>query len=203
MSHAHINDLEGLLDQIGDIGADSNSVSIGEIQERLGQRSFGPMLIVAGVPPLTPLATLPGVATLLATIVLLTAAQMLIGPPRLWLPRLISRRRIRRDRLERVVEFLRPVVRALDKVLRPRLAALTERPFLYVIGICTCLLAMTMPPLEFVPLTSGIPSLPVVLFGLALTVRDGVLVLAGLAAMVIGIGALLFLGSTVLDALPL
>ena len=54
-----------------------------------------------------------------------------------------------------------------------------------------------MFPLQLVPFTSGIPSFPVAIFGLALIARDGLVAILGFisTAIVLGAAAFVFGGS--------
>lgn len=189
--------LQGVLETIRNAGENAEVVSISDIHARLGRRSFGPLLVIAGLAPMTPLSTIPGLATLMALIVLLTAGQMLVGMRTIWLPEVIRRQSVSRKRLDRVVDLALPVARFIDRFLRPRLTFLTREPYVYVIAATCCLLALTMPPLEFVPMTSGIPAFPVVAFGLAMIARDGVLVIIGATAIAASALGVTLLGVTI------
>ena len=68
----------------------------------------------------------------------------------------------------------------VDRFLKPRLTFLTQTPFVNLVALACVGAALVTLPLSFVPLGPVIPSLTVLLFGLAITARDGfVLVLAG------------------------
>ena len=57
---------------------------------------------------------------------------------------------------------------------------LTRSPFVQLVAVACVAAALVTIPLSFVPLGPVIPSLTVLLFGLAITARDGfVLVIAG------------------------
>lgn len=171
-----VHRLDELLEAIDQAGGEADEVSVGDVHERVGVRSFGPLLLAAGVIGLTPIAGIPGLPTALAVIVVLIAGQLLIGLKTFWLPELLRRRRVSRERLHKAIGFVRPVARAIDRLLRPRLPWLTEKPSTYVIAATCILVAIMMPPLELVPFAGGIPAGAVTLFGLGLIARDGVLV---------------------------
>jgi hypothetical protein len=77
----------------------------------------------------------------------------------------------------------------VDALVRPRLVFLTESPFVQVVAMICVFAALITYPLGLVPLGPLLPSLTVLLFGLALTARDGVVVL--LAALTFGGAALI------------
>ena len=176
------DNLEGVVDQIA-AAAEENSdeVSVGDILDRIGQRSFGPMLIVPALIAFTPLGGLPGLPTLLAALVILVIVQIVIGLQGIWVPGVVRRRSVEPQRLQSSLKYIRPVARAVDKVLRPRLAWLTRPPFVYLAAALGIAVALTVPPLEVVPF-GGTPSwAAIAALGLALIAHDGVLMLVALA----------------------
>jgi hypothetical protein len=192
-----VKNLEGVLEEIQSAG-EGEAVSIADIQERLGRRSFGPLLLVASVVLMTPLVNIPGLPTIMGVVILLTSLQMLIGRPAIWLPRPIRARSVRRDRVEKAVAFALRPARLIDRLIRPRLAFLTAPPMVYVVALCCAALGAVMPPLEFVPGTSAIPAIPVAILALGLTARDGVLIILGLAALIAALAGVAAIGAMVL-----
>jgi hypothetical protein len=192
------HDIKGLLDQVKEAGDDPQTVTLADIREQLGRRSFGPLLLFAGLALSTPLSGIPGLPSLFGLIIALIAGQMLIGLEGLWMPQFVLRRSFTREKVERFDKIVRYVARYVDKIIRPRWCYLTERPFSTVIAALCCLLGLIMPPLEFVPLTSAIPAFPVAMFGLALMTRDGLFVIIGFASLLVGAAAIAFLLSTLL-----
>ena len=69
----------------------------------------------------------------------------------------------------------------VDALVRPRLVFLTEAPFVQMVGLVCVAAALITYPLGLIPLGPLLPSLAVLLLGLALTARDGVVVLLALA----------------------
>jgi hypothetical protein len=69
----------------------------------------------------------------------------------------------------------------VDSLVRPRLTFLTAAPFVQIVGLLCVAAALITYPLGIVPFGPFLPGLTVLLFGLALTARDGaVVLLAGL-----------------------
>jgi hypothetical protein len=84
--------LEQLLDRLGEADNGCQQTSLGAIFETVGTRSFGPLLVVCGLLAISPLSGVPGVPTTIGILVVLIAAQLLIGRHHFWLPRwLLSR----------------------------------------------------------------------------------------------------------------
>ena len=179
--------LERVLDALLQLGQTKEKVTVADVQEEIGQRSFGPFLFVPAVLEISPLGGVPGVPTLLGLIVAITAAQMLFGRRHFWLPGFISRRSIKGERIEPAVQKMRPVMRLVDKGLRPRLQHITQEPWSRVVaGICL-LCALTVPPLELVPFASTAPFVAIALIGLGLTGRDGLFVWVGVITAIVSL----------------
>ena len=171
--------LERVIESIVELGKKQEKVTVSDIQEKVGQRSFGPFLFVPALLEISPLGGIPGVPTLLGLIVVITAGQMLFGRNHFWLPGFLSRRSIKGGRIEPAMKKIRPVVRVVDKALRPRLQRITKEPWSRAVAGLCALCALTVPPLELVPFASTGPFVAIALIGLGLMGRDGIFVWLG------------------------
>ncbi|CTQ50800.1 exopolysaccharide biosynthesis protein [Jannaschia donghaensis] len=170
-----------------------DKVTVGEVNEELGNRGIGALLMVPASLELTPVGGIPGVPTLLAVIVALVAAQILFGRDRIWLPDVLSRRSIEQDKFTTAVGKLRPAARWADDHLGRHIPLLVDPPAPRIVSVAILLLCATVPGLELVPFASSIPMGTIVLFGLALVTRDGrvmALAWAAFAAACLGVWAL-------------
>lgn len=65
---------------------------------------------------------------------------------------------------------------------------------------CCIILALTVPPLELLPFATTVPMVAIAAFGLALLVRDGLLMIIAMllaaAALALGVGLLGGVGSS-------
>ena len=174
-------DLEGLLTRIEETGAVDDRVSLGEIIDSIGHRSFGPLLLVPGLITIAPLVgDIPGVPTLMAVLVWLTTGQLLVGRERIWLPGWLRERSIGSDTLSKAVRGLRPVARTIDGWTGPRLTFLVRTPGNYVVAIVCLAIATAMPPMELIPFSATGAGAALTLFGVALMTKDGLLAVLGL-----------------------
>lgn len=177
--------LGDLLDRIDEAAPDEERVSLDAVVESVGRRSFGPLLLLAGLVTLAPLVgDIPGVPTIMAILVLLTAGQLLLQRDHFWLPRWMLDRSVERSKLERAVDWLRRPVGFMDRWLRPRLQRLVEGIGLRVVALVCVAIAAAMPVMEVVPFSANGAGLALTAFGLALVTRDGLLAL--LAFLVTG-----------------
>ncbi len=164
----------------------SSTVSVGDLTDALGARSFGPLLLVPSLILITPLSGIPGAPTTGAIIIVLVALQMVVGSNKVWLPEFVRKRTLRRTRINSVTKRLKPAARFLDRITSRRLTFLTHRPFSLLLVIPCIVLALAMPPLEIVPMTSTILATGIFLLALALTAQDGLL---GLISLLLTVGA--------------
>lgn len=166
-----------------------DEIALGTLVEALGRRSFGSLLLVAGLIAVSPLSGIPGVPTTVAVIVGLIAGQLLCGREHFWLPEWVLRLSLSRNKLEKVLGLFQPLARVVDRLLRPRLAFLTGPAGAYVIaGLCV-LIALVMPTTEVIPFSATLAGAAISAFGLALIARDGVAALIALL-LTVGIAAL-------------
>lgn len=176
-----LTSLEQLLDCIGKANTSRGQVSLGAIMEAVGSRSFGPVLLVAGLIILAPfIGGIPGVPTTMATLVLLSAGQLLFRREQFWLPRWLLKRSVARDKLCRGLKWLRRPAQFLDRLTRPRLSVFTQGAGIYVIAIACIAIAAVTPVMEFVPFSANGAGAALTAFGLALLARDGFLALLAL-----------------------
>lgn len=186
--------LSEISDTLTDLAREQDSVSIGRVIEKLGSRGYAPFLIVPAALEISPVGGLPGVPTILAFIVALVAGQMLMGRNHLWLPGFLRNRSLGSSRLCGALEKLEPIIRKLDNWFsRERLSALTQSPATNIAALACLLLALTVPPLEFIPFASTAPMAAIALIGIALLVHDGWLMLAALTASVLSLTTLGFI----------
>lgn len=178
--------IEQLLDQIRDYAQNMTNVSVGEILEAGGERSFGPVVLVAGLITIAPLiGDIPGVPTILGLVVLLTLGQLLFQRHSIWLPSWISRRYVPQDKLLKALDWLHKPAGFLDRWTGPRLVFLVDGPGLYVMAIICMTVATAMPVMEVVPFSANGGGAALTTFGLAIVAPDGLLALVATAVTLV------------------
>ncbi len=181
-----VHDLEQLLDRIRDAEHEHEEVSLGAIMAHLGQRSFGPFLLLIGVITAAPVVgDIPGVPTLMGVLLLLTAVQLLFRSEHFWLPQVLLARSVSRGKVERTLEWIQRPARGIDRLIQPRMQTLVTGVGAQAIAFVCGLIAVTMPPMELIPFSANGAGLALVAFGLGLIARDG---LMALLAFVVTVG---------------
>tara|TARA_R110000751_G_scaffold62790_12_gene130005 strand:+ start:34651 stop:35244 length:594 start_codon:yes stop_codon:yes gene_type:complete len=194
---ATVNNLESLLASLTDCTS-GDEVTVRDLLNAVGRRSYGPILLLLGFIAVTPLTIIPGTSWLVALITLLIAGQIVIGRKFPWVPRRVLDVSFPRSALVAGVEQARKYVRPVDRVLKPRLAFLSGSPFIALAAMVCVAAALLTFPLGLFPFGPVLPGLTVLLFGLGLTARDGfVLVAAGA-----GLAGAIWLLLRVWSALP-
>ena len=183
-----------MLDELDHLADEADKVCISDVLDDFGGRSFGPFLMLFALLEITPVGAIPGVPTFLALCLILVAVQLLVGKDHIWMPQFIQTRAVGSNKLHKAVEKLRDVARWLDDHSKDRMDFLTRGPWLRVAAAVVIALCLIVPPLEVLPFASSVPMLAIAIIGLALTVKDGALLLGALvfAALAAGIGAVFY-----------
>jgi hypothetical protein len=161
-----------LHDLLGEVPAER--VTLGWLLGRLGGRSFGIVLILLGL-----LGTLPGVSAVAGVLLSVPACQMILARPGPVFPRRVIDRQFEARRLAGAIRRSVPVLRFLERLIRPRWPTpfeATKR----VVGFVVLLLGASL--LAPVPLSNVPPALLIVLTAFAYLEEDGVLLCAALVA---------------------
>lgn len=162
------------------------TVCVEHVLATMGHRSFGPSLLAASLLLVSPLSGVPGVSTSIGIIIAAIALQMLVGRETIWLPQAMLQRCLDRPRLERAISLIRPAVRVVDMLARPRLSFLTRQPYSRFIAALCMIIALFIPPLELVPFTSSVIAAVLATFALALTAHDGIIAIIAFAVALSG-----------------
>lgn len=167
----------GIIDRLTEIGEKNDTVSIGDIVDTFGTRSYGPVLLVPALIGVSPVGGIPTVPTILAATLLLIAVQLVFGKSHLWLPGILKNRSVDGEKLANAAEDMEGVAKWMDKIFHGRLERFTGRSAARIAAGVVALLCLSVPPLELVPFAVALPMAVIAAFGIALIVRDGLLML--------------------------
>ena len=158
-------------------------VSVKEIVDALGDRGLGVLIAIFAIPNILPAAVpLGNVPTGIPVIVF--AVQLLLRVPHLILPDFIARRTVKTSTFKALAPRVAAVLSWFERLLKPRLAAVTLPGPEHLIGVVCVVLSIvsTLP----IPFAHNLPALGLVLIGLGLIERDGLAILAGATIGLIG-----------------
>jgi len=148
----------------------------------LGRRAFGMLAFICVLPAFIPI---PLGGAISGPLLIMIGLQLCIGLREPWLPEFLARRGVHRHALAKFDKRLSPVLKWVERVVRPRLSwMLDSRIAGFVTGLLLIVLGflLSLP----IPLTNYLFGGALLAFALALLERDGALMLA---AWVVGIVA--------------
>lgn len=157
--------------------APGETVTLGWLMSHLGRRSFGIILLLLGL-----LACLPGVSAVAGILIAIPAYQMIVGRSGPAFPRFFASRTFKKQRLAAILVRAVPVLRFLEKFIRPRWHMPFETTKRVVGGAVLFVGALLFVP---VPLSNVPPALAIVLLAFAYLEEDGVLLSATLFIIVV------------------
>jgi len=172
--------LDGLSDNINR-ESELDGIRLGVLLNAVGRRSYGPILLLLGLIAISPLTALPFTTSIVAAITLLIAGQMAIGLQRPWLPRAVLNIRLPRKMFFQFLDHARSRVDRIDGVvLHHRWTFMSVPLFVNLVALCICAAALITFPLSLIPFAPMAPGIAIVLFGLGMTARDGLWLIAGI-----------------------
>jgi len=192
---AEVDGLERLLVRLCetvDCGAGrgaNETTTVEALLDRIGRRSYGPLLLALGLISISPVTIVPGMTWFMALLVLILAAQMAAGLKSPWMPARVLRTRVPAEPLVQGIEQARPWARRVDRIVKPRLCFLLRPPFVNCVALLCVAAALVTFPLGFIPFAPVAPGLAILFLGLGVAAKDGVFV---------GLGALAVLGAGLL-----
>jgi len=162
----------------------SGRVTIADILDALGDRSFAALLMLFGVFNLLPLP--PGGSAILGLPLVIVAAQLMYGSKRAWLPAFVASKSLSADQFRAIMDRVVPRLVRLETLIRPRYWPFWRRRGNRVVGAMAFVLAVvvTLP----IPLGNWLPAFAISLLGLSLSERDGLLLALGGVVGVAAVG---------------
>jgi hypothetical protein len=157
-------------------------VTLGWLVGRLGHRSFGVVLLLLGL-----LGLLPGISAVAAVLLLVAAFEMILANRRPVFTRRLTGVHFATRRLANLIRRAVPVLKYLERFIRPRWATpfeATKR----IVGVLVLLLGLSM--LVPIPLGNILPASLVMLIAFAYLEEDGALLCVALAAALLMLATL-------------
>ncbi|MDP0491911.1 MAG: exopolysaccharide biosynthesis protein [Verrucomicrobiota bacterium JB023] len=174
---------EELTSTLEDLDSEANGdeLVVGDLVESFEHRGFGPMLLVPSLISLVPpISGIPGVPAVCGLLIMLISFQMIFGRSHPWVPDMVKKLSVSREKVEKMQEKGRPFTKRIDSLSARRLSWLTNPVSIRIISALMGILALTMIPLELVPFGAAAPAGTIALLSLGLMARDGVMILFGL-----------------------
>ncbi len=171
--------LRQFADQLG-----GERVSLEDVVASLGDRGLGVLMAIFAVPNIFP-APIPFGNVIFGIPVIILAVHLMLGWPRLVLPKSIARRSIGASVLKSITPRLAGMLARIEPLLKPRLPAVSTPAAERVIGlICVVLSILSALP---IPFGHMVPALALMVIGLGLIEHDGAAILLGAALGIAGV----------------
>ncbi|WP_353287732.1 exopolysaccharide biosynthesis protein [Wolbachia endosymbiont (group B) of Gerris lacustris] len=163
----------------------SDKVTLFDIKTALHERGFGILIIIFSLPLSVPIPVPPGYTTILSIPLILFALQLLFGFDSPWMPNWLERKSFQRSTLALVVEKTSPILKKIEKFMKPRMSFIFYGPGEKILAfiMLLCALSIALP----LPLTNFIPAIGTTLISLGLMSRDGLLSILGVLLSLCGI----------------
>ncbi|MGC1309306.1 MAG: exopolysaccharide biosynthesis protein [Phormidesmis sp.] len=162
-----------------------SEVTLNEILEIAGERTFGFLFVLLALPSALPIPA-PGYSTPFGIVMFLLAVQLIVGREQPWLPEGFRKRGFERKAVQGVIQKGMPWLQKIELVSRPRLTSVcTSRGGRMVIGSAIALMSLSM--MIPIPLTNTLPAIGIFVTGFGLLDDDGAISLGGLTICAIGL----------------
>lgn len=174
--------LETLFDELLET-TDGNPLTIGRIVDALEKRSYGPLLLLPALISVVPgIGALPGVTWTTSALVLIVSLHFLFSSRHLWLPDRLRRVKVSSSAFRQGLQWARPWLRRIDRVVCPRFHILFQWPWTIAIALLCVLMSLGMFAASIIPGGVVVPALGVIVIAVGLTARDGLVLTLGTAA---------------------
>ncbi|NUS61317.1 MAG: exopolysaccharide biosynthesis protein [Lysobacter sp.] len=179
--HAREAGTRAILDALAQ-GDPDELLTLRSLLAGLGRRAFGMLAFVCVLPAFIPI---PIGGAISGPLLIMIGLQLSIGLREPWLPEFLAKRGVHRHALAKFDKRISPVLKWLERVVRPRLTWMLDSR---IAGVVTGLMLVVLGFLLSlpIPLTNYLFGGALLLFALALLERDGVLMLV---AWVVGLVA--------------
>lgn len=178
-TESHPAPLSAMLQALAD-DASRERIAVADLLEALGDRALAALLFVFAFPNVLPMP--PGTSALLGAPLVFLAAQMALNL-RAWLPAVIAGRSMARSDFAGLVRRIGPWLVRAERLMKPRLTPLASGAMESVVGALCLLMALVV--LLPIPFGNMLPALAICLLAMGILERDGLWVVAGLAAVAV------------------
>lgn len=176
---------------------DQETIDYETLMQVLGRRSFGICIVLFSLPSALPFSMIPGFSFLFSLPISFLAFQLMIGREALWLPEKLAHKRIKTKNLYKVINQSKRWLIRLEKLLKPRIHVMSSSWMRHVNGFM--LLALGLLLSSPIPLSNAIFAALIVLFGLGITVNDGLFLIVAYLLTAIYLIVLVFIISYIIQ----
>jgi len=176
--------ISSLLEDLAGLALSRDRISVADVVEAMGSRGFGPLLMMLSAFLILPVGMVPGMPAVVAVVLILIGGRMMTGETTLWIPARLGRVTFSGHMLAVSVARAQPAALWLRPLVAPRLAFLVDSVVMSrVVALILMVTGAVIFIAGFIPGLPFVLSLHVLVLGLALSTRDGLIALAGYAML--------------------
>lgn len=154
-------------------------ITFGNLLKTLNHRGFGPVLMIPALLALLPTGAIPGVPALCGLTLCLISPQIIAGRAYPWIPSKLEKASFNREKVLALLNKGRPCAKFIDRYVHPRLNFLSHAIVERTVAVLCFILGALMIVVGFVPFVPALIALPILLFALGISAKDGAMTLAG------------------------
>lgn len=151
---------------------DNASLTYGELVQTFGDQAFGLIIILFALPSALPMSIIPGFSFLFSLPIVFVAIHIIIARRALWLPSQLSNQSLDFKKFVQVVNKTVPYLSYIEQLLRPRWLIFSSPAMERLHGVI--MLGLSLLLLLPIPFSNFIFASLIILFGLGLAEKDGV-----------------------------
>jgi len=172
--------ISSLLEDLQTLALSRDQISVSDLIETMGSRGFGPLLVVLSAFLILPIGILPGIPGMVSVFMILIGGRMMTGETRLWLPPRLGRVTFSGHILAVSVARAEPAVLWLRPLVAPRWPLMIDSAVMSrVVALILMATAVVILIAGFIPGLPFVLSIHILILGLALSTRDGLLAIVG------------------------
>jgi hypothetical protein len=178
---------------------EKDSIRLQDIVVMLQGRTFGLAIVLFCIPNCLPIPNIVGLSAITGIPIIIIGLEMLAGRSQLWLPEILGKKSVPSKRLVVILSRSVPSILKIEKLVHPRLLAISNPISRRLLGAVFAILAtiMSLP----IPLTNMLPGWAMALMAIGLIERDGIMILMGSAVGMITVFFIFTVTHNVLDLL--
>lgn len=174
---------------------DADMLSLQDIMLLLHDRGFGILIVLFSLPNFVP-AFIPLIATVFALPQMIFCVQMILKYDAPKLPQFIARKQIKRASLQAGIFKSLPLLRKIEKIVRPRLEFMLTPSAERIVAAFMLLFAFVIAIPA--PLTNFVPSVALFIMGIGILARDGLAIIVGIIIGLAWTFILIFLSAQII-----
>jgi len=157
-------------------------VALKEVLRGMGDRAFGPALLICAIPEALPLPV-AGFSAIIGIPLMLISGQLFLGFKRVWLPRWIAKRSFKRKFLEQAIYKMLHYLKKIERLVRPRWYFMSSSLVNRFLGLLLLILGIVIAlP---IPFGNFLPALAVLIISLGIIEKDGLVIAIGVVTAIV------------------